>query len=249
MTVQQERTPKAADLVAAELRRRIVTGELPEGHLLPAEANLIEEFGVSRPSLREAYRILESESLLQVLRGAKGGARVQVPDGEHVARYAEYVLEFRGTKMADVYAARAELEAPLARLLTELAKPRHIKLLEQSLAAAEPFLEDPAAYAAHDVAFHQLVAELAGNKTLRLLVDVLYNIVATARHRHAAVRTPDLVVETKQVHRTHAQLVELIAEGDPVAAEDFWRLHLDEVKKHYLRRPLAKTVVEMMTFS
>ncbi|MCK9903482.1 GntR family transcriptional regulator, partial [Frankia sp. Cpl3] len=54
---QQIRVPKTAELVAAQLRRQIVRGELVEGDALPPEAVLMEQFGVSRPTLREAFRV------------------------------------------------------------------------------------------------------------------------------------------------------------------------------------------------
>ena len=82
------RVPKMAELVAAQLRRKIVRGELAEGEALPSESALMAEFAVSRPTLREAFRVLESESLISVRRGARGGARVQVPEGTVAARYA-----------------------------------------------------------------------------------------------------------------------------------------------------------------
>jgi DNA-binding FadR family transcriptional regulator len=89
-----------AELVAQQLRRQIIRGELPEGAALPSEAALMTRFGVSRPTLREAFRVLESEGLINVRRGAHGGARVQVPSGEAAARYAGLVLEFRGGETA-----------------------------------------------------------------------------------------------------------------------------------------------------
>ena len=58
------RVPKTGELVAQRLRARIIRGELAEGDSLPAEGALIEEFGVSRPTLREAYRVLETHGLL-----------------------------------------------------------------------------------------------------------------------------------------------------------------------------------------
>jgi DNA-binding FadR family transcriptional regulator len=58
------RVPKAAELVAAPLRRQIITGELSEGDALPSEAALMTQFRISRATLREAFRILESESLM-----------------------------------------------------------------------------------------------------------------------------------------------------------------------------------------
>jgi DNA-binding FadR family transcriptional regulator len=197
--------------------------------------------------LREAFRILESESLIQVRRGARGGARVQVPNGDVAARYAGYVLEYRGTLMSDVFVARAEVEAPLARLLTERAKASHIKRLEKAVAAAAPYIAEPEIYDDHDLAFHRLIAELSGNSTLNVIVEMLYHIVGTARRRYSVTAArPEVLEEYQQVHKTHQRLVELVKAGDPVAAETFWRRHLMEVNRHYLARPVAKTVVEMM---
>src|SRR3546814_1841939 len=70
------RIPKAAEIIAQAIRRRIVLGDLVEGDLLPTEADLMTQFDVSRPTLREAIRLLEAEGLVRVLRGAKGGVRI-----------------------------------------------------------------------------------------------------------------------------------------------------------------------------
>src|SRR4029077_18419179 len=73
------RIPKAAEMVADTLRRRIITGEYTPDELLPSETALMENFNVARTTVRDAVRILESEGLLVVRRGANGGGRVQVP--------------------------------------------------------------------------------------------------------------------------------------------------------------------------
>ena len=104
--------PKAAELVAASLRRQIVRGQLKEGDALPHESVLMETFAVSRPTLREAFRVLESEQLIRVRRGAHGGARVHVPDSDVAARFTGFVLQHRGATVADVLEARALIEPP-----------------------------------------------------------------------------------------------------------------------------------------
>src|SRR5437764_12675328 len=108
-----------AELVAQQLRRQIIRGELTEGEALPSEAALMAQFGVSRPTLREAFRVLEAEGLISVRRGAHGGARVHTPDVDVAARYAGLVLEHRGATLADVYEATALVEPPCAAALAE----------------------------------------------------------------------------------------------------------------------------------
>src|SRR5690242_1801493 len=75
-TTDHIRIPKAAELVADTLRRRIITGEYARDELLPSETALMEHFNVARTTVRDAVRILESEGLLVVRRGANGGGRV-----------------------------------------------------------------------------------------------------------------------------------------------------------------------------
>ena len=106
------RVPKTAELVAHDLRKRIVRGELREGESLPAEATLTEQFGVSRPTLREAFRVLETEQLITVRRGARGGAAVHAPSAAMVARYASFFLEHDGASLADVLEARVSHREP-----------------------------------------------------------------------------------------------------------------------------------------
>src|ERR1700743_3844476 len=74
------RAPKTGELVATHLRRQIVRGELRPGETLPLESPLMEQHGVSRPTLREAFRILESETLISVRSGGHGGALVVAPE-------------------------------------------------------------------------------------------------------------------------------------------------------------------------
>ena len=111
------RAPKTGELIATHLRRQIVRGELRPGETLPAESQLMEQYGVSRPTLREAFRILEAETLISVRRGSRGGARVVAPDASVAARYVGLLLQMQGATINDVYEARMISEPPCARLL------------------------------------------------------------------------------------------------------------------------------------
>ena len=241
------RVPKAAELVASTLRMQIVTGTLSEDHSLSSEAVLMEQFGVSRPTLREAFRILESESLIDVRRGARGGARVKVPDGSVAARHVGYILQYRGTTMKDVYQARTLLEVPLGTAVARDADEDKILQLEAAIAEGDKFVDDAAAYVEHDAKFHLLVAALAGNETMRTMVEMLYDIVIPARKRYSEALLADrMELEDREVHKTHAYYVTLIRRGDREAAEQLWLKHLNEIEHHYGIRQMESTVVEMM---
>jgi DNA-binding FadR family transcriptional regulator len=242
------RVPKMAELVAAQLRRKIVRGELAEGEALPAETALMAEFAVSRPTLREAFRVLESESLISVRRGARGGARVQIPEGTVAARYAGVVLEYRGTTLKDVYDARTVIEAPCARLLAQRRTDQDLERLRASVAEAEGLMDDPSAFIRAHMEFHALVVELAGNETLSVLNGMVRHIIDQANWSHVDLDagSPENVRANRRGFRAHGALVELVAGRRAEAAEELWHLHLQEAEDYLLRSRSMTTVLDLL---
>src|SRR5437867_1116381 len=83
---------RAGDMVADRIRTRVLSGELEDGDRLPSFEALLQEFGVSPASLREALRILESEGLIHVRRGTNGGAVIRRPDATNAAYNVSLIL-------------------------------------------------------------------------------------------------------------------------------------------------------------
>jgi DNA-binding FadR family transcriptional regulator len=242
------RVPKTAELVAAELRRKIVRGELAEGDALPPEAALMEEFAVSRPTLREAFRVLESESLISIRRGARGGARVQVPNGNVAASYAGLVLEYRGTTLKDVYDARTFVEAPCAALLAQRRTAQDLERLRAAVAEAELLMEDPPAFIRAHMEFHALVVELARNETLAVLNGMVRHIIELANWSHVDLDagSAENVRANERGFRAHVRLVELVAGQQAADAEALWRLHLQEAENYLLLNKSMTTVLDLL---
>ena len=135
----------------------------------------MEQFTISRPTLREAFRILESEGLITVRRGARGGARVMEPSADATARYAGVVLQHRGATVADVLDARVIVEAPAARMLASRRDRAAIaRKLQDKL--DELGTDEPARF--HE--FNALVVDLTGNQTLVLITAMLEHISQAA---------------------------------------------------------------------
>ena len=133
--------------IADELRALIVGGELSEGDSLGHEPELVERFGVSRPSLREALRILEAEGLITVVRGVLGGVVVHEPDERMTARAAALVLQARNVPLADVYDARSLIEPTAARIVaTSRSRRSAAAELRGLIDEQERAIEDPEAF-------------------------------------------------------------------------------------------------------
>jgi GntR family transcriptional regulator, transcriptional repressor for pyruvate dehydrogenase complex len=221
------RSPKTAELVAGTLRRMVVDGQLKDGDFLPNEAELMAHFGVSRPTLREAVRVLESERLVEVRRGSRTGARVCVPGPEIVARPAGLLLELSGATIADVMVARAGIEPMAARLLAESGTPEAFDELDQLLVEHIPAGWQSGRLAETTGDFHRRVVELSGNTTLGIIAGMLHEI--TVRHTAFVFKEgrPVSKADYDKLMRSYRRLMQLLRSGDSAAAEAHWRKHLD----------------------
>jgi DNA-binding FadR family transcriptional regulator len=240
-------TREKPQLIADELRSLIVAGDLSEGDSLGHEPDLIERFGVSRPSLREALRILEAEGLITVVRGASGGVVVHEPNGRMTARTAALVLQSRNVSLADVFEARSLLEPAAAATVARSTRRRSAsRELATLIDEEERHFADPDEFGVANAAFHERLVTLAGNQTLTIVAEMLNEIVsrAVAAVSQAASSTePDRT--RRRGIRSQRRLVDLIAEGDATAAEEHWRAHMAVVGQVLLGQQ-ATTVVDLL---
>jgi DNA-binding FadR family transcriptional regulator len=244
------RVPKTAELVARRVRRAIVTGELRTGDSLPSEAQLIEDFQVSRPTIREAIRILESEGLISVSRGARGGARVTQPDSDMVARAAGVALQTRGATFQDVYEARMLIEPPAARLAAEQRPKEASAVLRAHVEQEFELTKDSVAITQAIADFHRILMEECGNASLGIVALALKGVFEKALLTSQSMRPPvDLPERQKQLRfglKSHQKLVDLIEAGDGVGAEAHWKLHMVNAGKVWLSELGSKSVIEIL---
>lgn len=238
------RVPKTAELVAGELRRRIIRGELQEGDNLPPESTLIEEFGISRPTMREAFRILETEQLISVSRGSRGGARVYLPDVEVVSRYAGLYLQARKTTLRDVHDARLLFEPHAVRLLAMRRPVELINELHQRISDTELHIDDPEAYGHHSAEFNLMLIEGSGNETLTLIGHTIYGIWEAFLLN--VVGSSYDVEKAKLGVRSEKKLLSLVEAGDAAGAEQHHANHIKRSGKILFKIVDADSVVEVL---
>jgi GntR family transcriptional regulator, transcriptional repressor for pyruvate dehydrogenase complex len=212
----------------------IVDGQLKDGDFLPHESELMTHFQVSRPTLREAVRVLESERLVEVRRGSRTGARIRVPGPEIVARPAGLVLELSGATLADVMTARIAIEPAAAKLLAEDGTEKARKELRR-LVAAIPDARESGELAAASANLHRRMVELSGNATLGMIAGMLHEI--SERHTTAAVGAQKAVPKSEfdKLMRSCNHLVELVDARNGPEAEAHWRRHMQNASTALLR--------------
>jgi GntR family transcriptional regulator, transcriptional repressor for pyruvate dehydrogenase complex len=230
MTISLQRVspPKAAELVADQIRGAIARGELVAEQRLAPQPDLAEQFDVSAPTMREALRILETEGLVRVQRGVKGGTIVQHPRLDAMSRQFGMYLQMSGATIADAYRARIVLEPGAVRLLAETVTPSIIDELESVVDQLEATIEDPGEFAMHGARFHLLLLERSGSTSLAALGQLITEIVQ---------RPIDLVVGrmSEQARRERGaagvivqrKLLKLLRAGDGPGAGRYWTKHVE----------------------
>jgi DNA-binding FadR family transcriptional regulator len=251
------RAPKTAEIIYTRLRNSIVRGQLLPGDSLPPEPVLMNQFGVSRPTLREAFRLLEADQLIVIRRGAHGGATVTAPDATVAAQHVGLLLELRGTTVRDVYEARMLLEPFCARLLAagrtaaDLAELRScIDALDACTAAELETEEGSTRWSDITSRFHTAITDRCGNQTMALQAAVLQDIVAT-HIRLSTSRTrfePRRPATFERTRRSYRKFADLVEAKDGARAEEHWRLHMTNAGKILLRDDFnSKRVVDLFS--
>ena len=161
-----------AEQVADVLRERILSSGMTEGALLPKQDEIVAEFGVSYPSVRESLRILETEGLISIRRGNLGGAVVHPPDAATAGYSLGLALQADSTDITDLAHALAILE-PMSAARAAAREDRAdtiVPVLIELLDASEQALDDPVRFTHFSREFHETITRYDDNATLRLVV-------------------------------------------------------------------------------
>jgi GntR family transcriptional repressor for pyruvate dehydrogenase complex len=232
------RGAKVAETVAREIVRD-AAGQ-PVGSALPGEAPMLDRYGVSRGSLREALRLLELQGLIMMKPGPGGGPILLGANPESLGRMQSLHFHLLGASYGDVNDARLVLEPQLARMVAQRPDRDALKPLEDFLAAEVGFdVDSDPEYAAKAQGFHRLVASLSGNPVLDMLATALQEITLS-RVRHAVLEGPDR-------HRAvddHRQIAQAILDGNGPKAELLMNDHMHHYTAGYAKREFSQDIVD-----
>lgn len=240
--------PRLAEMVADALRDRIIGGQLKDGDGLPRQEDLLAEFNVSRPSLREALRILEAEGLITVRRGNLGGAVVHSPRVGNAAYSVGLVLQSRGVPMTDLRDAIKGIEPVCAGLCAARAD-RHEKVLPALRAVHDQVvaaIDDEVEFTMTSRRFHEQLVAVCGNETLILVVGALESLwssreEAWARDASATGEFPDPKKRRSGV-RAHEAILKSIEDGEVDKVQRQARVHLESSLLYAVEADSGKSV-------
>jgi GntR family transcriptional repressor for pyruvate dehydrogenase complex len=245
------RVPTASQLIAADLRGQLARGELIAGDSLPPERELVEQFGVSREGVREALRVLEAESLLNVRHSPRGGATVLVPNVRTAAGYVGVLLQTSRTTVNDVYDAKSVIEPAALGILARTRSQQDLEDLNScivELDAMDGRKGDDCGMVTQMIAaqrFVDLALERSGNVTLALQAAMLTIVMAT----HLSTTRPRSSErnELRILIASYRTLMSFLDSRDSEGAQRHWRAHLDEQRILVLgEAPAGESVVDLV---
>lgn len=225
--------------VVARILELVRTGSLRAGDRLPPERELIEIFGISRPSLRESLRALSLLGVVEARHG--GGLFVTDLDARTLLAPLDFYLSLTRANFADAFDSRRVIEIEIVRRAAEKATRADIKDLNEIIAVHKTVQDDPLGFRILDVRFHEKLSTIAGNAVLQRIAYALYNLGLDFQNFDRRARTePNLIAQSTS---DHAAIVTAIAERHPEGAACAMATHIQNIELS-TRRVVTSDVTE-----
>ncbi len=212
--LQPMQVPKASDVLANDLRERILRGEYPSGTALPPERELVSQTRMSRTTVREALRILEVQGLVAIKTGRSGGAFIQQPGGDSLATSVSLLIRGQQLRLTALLETREAIEPACASLAAKYRTDEDLEILDAAnIAVGDPDLSLDAFLRAN-VEWHLGVAVASHNELLTGFMSALSKAIYSSTENKAFV--DDAVRAT--TYKAHKTITDAIRAGDPAAA-------------------------------
>ena len=205
--------PKSSDVLADDLRERILRGDFPEDTALPTERDLVKQTRMSRATVREALRILEVQGLVRIKTGRAGGAYVYRPGQDSMADTVNLLIRARRIRIPALLETREAIEPFCAQLAAEHRTDEDLGSLEaanEAMAAGGPLAE----FLQANVDWHVAVAVASHNELLTGFMLALSRSIYASTDNQVFV--DDAVRQTTL--RAHRAVTKAIQAKEPDAA-------------------------------
>jgi DNA-binding FadR family transcriptional regulator len=225
------RVSRASQDIVQQIKAHIFAGKFVPGDRLPSEKELAEQFGVSRITVRDALRVLESQALITIRVGAGGGAFVASPDPESTNELLTDLLRLQRASIHELVEARLVIETSIVTFASERATPEDLETMQQAIdrARAGRTAGDPH-FMPHSVDFHVALAKAAKNPVLLFTVNSFRALFYEVLEK--------LIPDDQMAQRAitdHQKILDAVAAHDAERAAQLMRDHLAYFEKRARR--------------
>jgi DNA-binding FadR family transcriptional regulator len=225
------RPARASHDIVQQIKAQIFAGHILSGNRLPSENDLSEQFRVSRTTVRDALRVLESQGLIDIKVGAGGGAFVAEPRHETVTESLSNMLKMRSMDIEELAEARLVIETSIVALAAKRATTKDIAALNDAIEQARRGQESgDLRFTPHSVTFHVALAEAAKNQVLLFTVNSFRSLFYDTIEK----LLPDPDMQERAIH-DHQKILDAIQARDGALAQQIMRTHLSYFKARAAR--------------
>lgn len=219
-----------SEYVAQRILDRIISANLTEGSIVGTEAELLLQFNVSRPTLRESLRILEAQGVLELRPGPKGGIIVTMPGMDVLAHGLSVYLRLHKVPFIAVLKAREAIEPALAAAAATDRTEEELEKLQESVDRIRT-VETEQEFFEENRQFHSLVAQAGRNEVMKIFWTTI-SILASGE-QHGVKYT---LANQRHVADAHQAIVDAIRDQDPRLAAERMGAHVQELEQLVRKR-------------
>jgi GntR family transcriptional repressor for pyruvate dehydrogenase complex len=218
------RSQSSSEAIAERIRCVMLTESLRPGDRLGREEDLARDFGVSRPTLREALRLLSSDHLIRASKGPGGGIFVAATPEEgislSVSATVASMLDAQSIELDELLETRMLLEVPIAGLAAQRASAEDVGELE-ALAAELTVASDVATIEELDARVHRHIARIANNRLAGVFASWIVDVFQPRLRAVIAPAVVEAVIVDQQL-----ELLRAVVRADRIGAERSMAEHL-----------------------
>jgi len=223
MAIEPIKSTRIYEEIVRQIKTMISEGRLKSGDQLPPERDLAEKFVVSRTSVREALRALESLGLVEIRPGE--GTFVREVSVESLIEPLAMVMASQREAIGELFEARRLLEPVIAGLAAGRATPEELQEMGRILEDQAKEIAAGRTGLPQDAQFHAAIASAAHNRAITRLVHGIMDLLGQSREE--SLNTPGRPVQS---HEDHRRILEAITRRDVAAAEQAMRDHVTAVE-------------------
>ena len=215
------RTKRTFEEIVELLKEKIFSGEFQPGDQLPTERDLAQMVQVSRSAVREAYHALELFGIVEIRKGVDGGTYIREPNNHSITQSINDLIRLRRISLDEMMEARVVLEKDLAALAIRRLTPEGLKKLENCIADSFAVLEKGLPAHTENVKFHLCIAELSGNKLLKMVYSSVMDLFTMVLHSAGANYEMSKVIAEE-----HLEILNLLKDGELKQLLKFLDVHV-----------------------
>ena len=231
---QPVQTVRAYQRIVEQVEEALARGDLAPGQRLPSERELVAQFAVSRSTVREALRVLESNGVVRSRPGDPNGPEILPFSHSALRKQMVRLARVDELTLSELIGFRMIMDGAAIQVASRLRTPEQLAEMEETLIAMREAIEvDFAAFSEADLAFHDVIAQISRNSLIQTCNEVVRGVVLSLISDKIAHAPNSRALMLESLHH-HAEVVEAIRDGDGHAAARLARQNMYDYYAGYV---------------